>query len=120
VGAHANVGGGCYDLLAQIPLKWMMGKAASHGFAFRGDVMIDGDVHESAVSDSFGDFMYGAYRLIKLGRPYYSEVGRAPEDRGNYLLSTINESIDASVFDRWRGNPEYRPPNLGKHRTMSV
>lgn len=39
VGAHANVGGGVdNDLLAQVPLKWLLGKAVEHGLAFRGDV----------------------------------------------------------------------------------
>jgi hypothetical protein len=28
------------------------------------------------------------------------------------VVHTINESIDISVFYRWRKNPKYRPPNL--------
>lgn len=36
VGAHANVGGGCYnDTLAQLPLRWMMQNAAKRGLAFK-------------------------------------------------------------------------------------
>jgi hypothetical protein len=27
-------------------------------------------------------------------------------------VSNINETIDASVFDRWRADPTYRPPAL--------
>jgi hypothetical protein len=39
VGAHANVGEGYpSNLLAQIPLRWMMKTASSHGFAFKNDV----------------------------------------------------------------------------------
>lgn len=35
VGAHANVGGGCFnDLLPQAPLSWMMRKASSLGLTF--------------------------------------------------------------------------------------
>jgi Uncharacterized alpha/beta hydrolase domain (DUF2235) len=113
VGAHANVGGGCQsDLLAQIPLKWMMVKAGLHGLAFRREVEIDGDVDKSPVSDSFGEFMYGAYKYVKLGRPYYREIGHAPEDKRMAVVQTINESIDASVFDRWRKDDAYRPKNL--------
>jgi hypothetical protein len=90
----------------------MMDKAALHGLAFRAKVTIDGNVHESPVSDSYREFMYGAYRVAKFGRRYYREIGRAVEEKGNYLVNTINESIDASVFDRWRQKLEYRPPNL--------
>jgi uncharacterized protein (DUF2235 family) len=53
VGAHANVGGGVdNDLLAQIPLKWMMGKAALHGFIFRREIDIDEGVSSSPIEDS--------------------------------------------------------------------
>jgi uncharacterized protein (DUF2235 family) len=35
IGAHANVGGGCFnDPLAQLPFKWLQGKAASLGLTF--------------------------------------------------------------------------------------
>jgi uncharacterized protein (DUF2235 family) len=44
IGAHANVGGGYQsDLLAQVPLRWMMTKASSLGLTFRSDVALDGD-----------------------------------------------------------------------------
>ncbi len=115
VGAHANVGGGCQsDLLAQVPLKWMMSKAILHGLAFRTELTIDGDVLKSPISDSFGEFMYGAYRLVKLGRPYYRQIGTRPQQGESQIVSTINETIDGSVFDRWRKDPEYRPLNLSR------
>ena len=42
VGAHANVGGGYpSDPLAQLPLKWLMDKAAATGLVFRGQVIVD-------------------------------------------------------------------------------
>src|SRR5207244_12797238 len=61
VGAHADVGGG-YDngLLAQIPLKWLMKKAESHGLVFKDTVNIDGDENETAVHDSFAEMAWGA------------------------------------------------------------
>ncbi|MEA2952492.1 MAG: hypothetical protein QOJ96_2012 [Alphaproteobacteria bacterium] len=115
VGAHANVGGGCQsDLLAQIPLRWLMSKASLHGLAFRNEVTIDGDAMKSPISDSFREFLHGAYRLLKLGRPFYRTIGTPPEDHGDKIVSTINETIDVSVFDRWRENPEYRPWNLAR------
>ncbi|HET7166316.1 MAG TPA: hypothetical protein VFI94_14370, partial [Pseudolabrys sp.] len=27
-------------------------------------------------------------------------------------VKTINETVDSSVFARWRADPNYRPPNL--------
>jgi uncharacterized protein (DUF2235 family) len=42
VGDHSNVGGGTdNDLLPQVPLKWMMGKAALHGLAFRSPIELE-------------------------------------------------------------------------------
>jgi uncharacterized protein (DUF2235 family) len=109
VGAHANVGGGCQsDLLAQTPLRWMMTRASSLGLAFRGDVALDGDMAAAPISDSFGEFMHGLYRLVKLGKPYYRPIDRSASGEHN-----VNETIDASVFERWRRNPAYRPQNLG-------
>lgn len=113
VGAHANVGGSVEnDLLPQLPLKWMMEKASSHGLTFRRAVELDGDVNISPVEDSFADFAYGAYKILMLGRPFYREIGAAPVDHPHTVENTINETIDASVFERWRSNPSYRPQNL--------
>ena len=61
VGAHANVGGGREsDLLARIPLRWMMKKASLHGLAFKNDVDLDGDVVKSPVADLFKEFMHAS------------------------------------------------------------
>jgi uncharacterized protein (DUF2235 family) len=131
VGAHANVGGGCEsDSLAQLPLKWIMAKAELHGLAFRGPIAVDAGVLQTPIFDSFGQFMYGAYRLAKLGRPYYRAINGPPKDLGDSFDTPINETIDASVFDRWRADPDYRPPNLAawaarqridpEHITMAV
>ncbi|WP_316233762.1 DUF2235 domain-containing protein [Bradyrhizobium sp. SZCCHNPS2010] len=113
VGAHANVGGGYQnDLLAQLPLKWLLEKAALHGLAFRAGVEPDGDVIESPVVDSYTPFMYGLYRLYTLGRPFYREIGQQPIVEQNSTRTTINETIDASVFQRWAKDELYRPRNL--------
>lgn len=61
VGAHANVGGGCRsDLLAQIPLRWLMDKASSLGLSFRSVVTVDPEVLNAQLSDSYGEFLHGA------------------------------------------------------------
>jgi uncharacterized protein (DUF2235 family) len=111
VGAHANVGGGCEsDLLTQIPLKWIMRKASVHGLTFRNDVEIDSQVHKSPISDSYSEFMYGCYRGVS--RRHHRPIGQLPIEREDGTHSNVNETIDASVFDRWCKVPEYRPPNL--------
>jgi uncharacterized protein (DUF2235 family) len=111
VGAHANVGGGCLsDLLAQIPLRWIMKKASLHGLAFRSDVELDGDMLGAQISDSYKDFMSGAY--CKMSRRHYRPIGADPEEREDGTHRNVNETIDSSVFDRWRDVPQYRPPNL--------
>jgi uncharacterized protein (DUF2235 family) len=112
VGAHANVGGGCLsDLLAQVPLRWIMKKASLHGLAFRSDVELDGDVLGAQISDSYKDFMSGAY--CKMSRRHCRPIGTDPEEREDGTHRNVNETIDSSVFDRWRDVPQYRPPNLG-------
>jgi uncharacterized protein (DUF2235 family) len=113
VGAHANVGGGVpNDQLAQIPLKWMMDKAALQGLTFRDAVETDSEMILSPIEDSFAEFARGAYKLFELGQPFYRELDLAPEERTITIVHTINETIDASVFDRWRKFTDYRPPNL--------
>jgi uncharacterized protein (DUF2235 family) len=112
-GAHANVGGGyANDLLAQLPLKWIMEKAALRGLAFRGSVDIDGDVITSPVCDSYGPFLYGLYRLYTLGKRFFREIGQTPIVELSSTRETINETIDVSVFQRWANDETYRPENL--------
>lgn len=115
VGAHADVGGGYANgLLAQVPLKWLMAKAQLHGLVFRDTVNIDGDEALAEIHNSFAEMAYGIYQAAKLWRPYYRPVGTDPTITGTVTTSTINETIDGSVFDRWRADPQYRPANLVK------
>ncbi|MBW8445090.1 MAG: DUF2235 domain-containing protein [Arenimonas sp.] len=90
VGAHANVGGGCFnDTLAQIPLRWMMEKATNLGLAFRNELELDGDEHRGAISDSYAEFLRGAYSWVSKRdhRPI------APEP-----LELMRESMRQSMF----------------------
>jgi uncharacterized protein (DUF2235 family) len=114
VGAHANVGGGCQsDSLAQLPLKWMMDKAVLSGLNFRRDLEVDVLPTPSPISDSYAEFMDGAYRLLTLGQEFYREIGADPvPSSASELRENINETIDASVFERWRSDKAYRPRNL--------
>jgi uncharacterized protein (DUF2235 family) len=113
VGAHADVGGGYPDgLLAQVPLLWLMQKAKTHGLVFKSDIAIDGDENQATIHDSFKDMAAGIYRAYKLFRPYHRAIGAAPQVSGPATTAIINETIDGSVFDRWRNLPGYRPQNL--------
>ena len=101
VGAHANVGGGCEsDLLAQMPLRWMMKKASLHGLAFKNDVDLDGDVLKSPISDSFKEFMNGAYSVF--ASRFYRVIGAEPEQAEDGTHTTVNETIDTQCSSAGR------------------
>jgi uncharacterized protein (DUF2235 family) len=111
VGAHANVGGGYQtDLLAQAPLRWMMKKAESHGLSFRSEVALDGDAVRAPIADSYKSFGFGAYAIVS--SRLYRTIGREPDVREDGSHINVNETIDATVFERWRADPTYRPANL--------
>lgn len=102
-GAHANVGGGYEDdLLPDPPLKWIAERARDCGLVVSDDVMrLDGNEYRAPVRDSYREFMYGAYRMVKFGRRHYRTIG-----------TTINEVVDETVYKKWAADPEYRPLNL--------
>jgi uncharacterized protein (DUF2235 family) len=111
VGAHANVVGGYQsDLLAQIPLRWMMKKASLHGLAFKNDIDLDEKATAADIKDSYTQFMYGIYS--KFSKRYYRPIGEAPRETDGETHSSVNETIDASVFDLYRADSNYRPPGL--------
>jgi hypothetical protein len=62
------------------------------------------------VTDSYASF--GVALLRMFSKRYYRPVGAEPAVGTRRTTSRINETIDASVFEKWRGNPAYRPPNL--------
>lgn len=113
VGAHADVGGGYENgLLAQRPLRWLMEKAQQHGLMFKDTVDVDGEEARAPIHDSFAEMAHGLYRLCKLWRPYHRTIGCVPVVDGDRTTTTINETIDSTVFNRWRSDKTYRPPNL--------
>src|SRR5882672_2415712 len=115
VGAHANVGGGYEnDLLAQIPLSWLMNKGVSLGLVFRDTVVIDGDENACPIHDSLAEMAHGIYEILTFGKHYYRPIGIDSIDVGDAVTTTINESIDGTVFERWRIDPTYRPQNLSE------
>jgi hypothetical protein len=47
-----------------------------------------------------------------VSRALYRSIGREPDVRDDGTHINVNETIDASVFERWRADPTYRPRNL--------
>ena len=117
VGAHANVGGGyASDPLAQRPLKWLMQKATGLGLVFRNEISLDVSQVAPPVTDSYREFAWGLYRFVS--RPFYRPVGLSLDKGPQATTSRINETVDGSVFDRWRADESYRPENLASSRFM--
>jgi hypothetical protein len=56
------------------------------------------------------EFAYGLYS--KVTWPLYRTIGAEPDVQDNGTHVNVNESIDKSVFDRWRSDPSYRPRSL--------
>ncbi len=44
--------------------------------------------------------------------PLYRTIGPEPDVREDGTHINVNETIDVSVFKRWRADPTYRPANL--------
>jgi hypothetical protein len=113
VGCHANVGGGySSDLLSQRPLIWLMEKAGAQGLVYRNTVDIDVTQVVPPINDSYREFGKGFYHLFS--KRFYRSVGTAPDKGTAATTSRINETIDGSVFDRWRNDASYRPWSRGR------
>lgn len=114
VGCHGDVGGG--SRLAQIPLAWIQQKAKDHGLRFTQDVDPPADTVLAQHGDSFKTFALGIYRWLKFNKRHLREIGREARRTGSRpgWSHVINETIDASVFEKWRKDGSYRPQNLDR------
>lgn len=103
VGAHANVGGGyAHDALPNIPLQWLQDKAAACGLKFSSAATVGAEDHLAPVKNSYAEFMFGMYRMFK--QEYQRPFGTG-----------VHETVDESVWRRWRALPVYRPASLQNH-----
>lgn len=91
----------------QRPLVWLMDKARAQGLD---KVEIDVTETVPAINDSYSEFGKGFYHYFS--KRFFRSVGIAPEKGTSATTSRINETIDGSVFDRWRADTSYRPQNL--------
>jgi hypothetical protein len=64
------------------------------------------------VESGYREFAHGLYRLIS--RPFFRPVGPAPDKGTQATTDRINETVDGSVFERWRVDGKYGPPNLAE------
>lgn len=111
-GAHANVGGGYKsDPLSQPSLRWMMSKARTLGLGFTGDIVPD-DLVKTEIADSYKGFLKGCYSWVSPRNMRPISSAPTPTGKPGETEQTINETIDASVFDRYRQDSSYRPANL--------
>ncbi len=109
-GAHANVGGGYRgNELSDIPLAWLMREAATAGLAFSRPYEPRPDAFRADIRDSFREFAWGLYALARLWRRFDRVIQEPPFPVEGGILNPVNETIDGSVFDRWRADPAYRP-----------
>jgi uncharacterized protein (DUF2235 family) len=136
-GAHADVGGGYEDdLLPAKPLLWMAQSAARCGLEFvddRGALLtasgapaavavapaaydLIGTEYMSPVHDSYAEFLGGFYKSVQF-------VPGAPGRVYRRMLVAIDgmaQEIDETAFQKWKSDPEYRPPNLGQAGRQDV
>jgi len=80
------------------------------GLVFREQVVVDETQTAPPINDSYREFGKGFYHFFS--KPFYRCVGAAPQIGSTATTSRINETIDGSVFDRWRADASYRPENL--------
>jgi hypothetical protein len=79
-------------------------------FFVSSDVGLDGDELKTEVTDSYWTFRYGIYR--QFSARYFRPIGAPPAPVQGGTQSSVNETIDVSVFARWNHDMAYRPPNL--------
>ncbi|GAA0704091.1 DUF2235 domain-containing protein [Dokdonella soli] len=107
IGSHGDVGGGndrdgvgrAPDPLPDLALAWLQRKAFGAGLGCSTLCEPPPDADLGVPRDSWREFMDGLYHLVK-----------PPQDR--VLGGGVNETVDDSVWQRWRVDTAYRPPSL--------
>lgn len=105
IGSHSNVGGGIKqtpeDMLRHMPLRWIQDKAEATGLKLKVKVIVGESDYLSKICDSYAEFMYGAYRLVK--KRFIRKFGGG-----------VKETVDPTVWTRYQ-SLEYRPLSLVGH-----
>lgn len=108
-GAHSNIGGGYQgDLLCDIALGWMAGKAKQCGLALNPNSLpvVPNPPGFTTLRDSYAEFLKGAYSRIE--PRHFRALGTTPHGQ---------ESVDPTVATFLKdGLLRYRPQNkVGEH-----
>ena len=88
-----------------------MSKASLLGLTFREPISVDDRVYTAPTTNSL-ESAYGVYYFKQFGLRYFRFIGELDRTAGTVWTETVNETIDASVFERWRRNSSYRPKNI--------
>ena len=107
IGSHADVGGGndcdgagrAPDPLPDLPLAWLQRKAIAAGLACSKILIPDADADTGVPRNSYAEFMDGIYKCFN--PPFNRTFGTG-----------VNETVDESVWQRWRIDSAYRPDTL--------
>jgi uncharacterized protein (DUF2235 family) len=122
-GVHCDVGGGYAEQesgLSKIPLKWMMEEASRFGLKLKPEmaarVLQAGEGPNAA--GKMHNSLKGAWLALEvLPRRFWDASCDPPRYKwklpfGARRRIAADAEIDASVFERMRSVPGYRPPNL--------
>jgi hypothetical protein len=91
-----------------------MEKAGALGLVYRDKVEIDATQVAPPINGSYREFGKGLCHFFS--KPFYRSVGIAPDKGTSATTSRVIETIDSSVFDRWRTDascPSGKPGGLG-------
>lgn len=114
-GSHGDVGGGDNASLANAPYRWVMQKAVDLGLELSGPLPEPTpDLTRIKLNDSYRSFLKGIYKFLRFGRRHYRKIGARATQKREDRIETIHETIDASVFERWKQDTSYRPKNLSR------
>lgn len=101
-GAHSNVGGGYKnDPMPSVALRWIQQRAEGCGLEMKALAPVAANAHLAPINDSFKEFMFGVYALLRAGKRHHRPIGTA-----------VEEHVDDTVLARRDKDPSYRPPGL--------
>lgn len=106
-GVHSNVGGGYRTRdLSDIPLAWMMERAADRGLA------LNNHWQERLMPNACGEAIESFTASYRLLSPAIPPLTRKVLDLNNLESVPINVGVHQSVLERVHSTPTYRPASL--------
>ncbi len=97
-GVHSNVGGGYADSgLSDIALQWLIAKAKEAGLCYNQDVL-------DKIKPDYKGVLRNSYSAMYwFWRPVWRTIN---------INDDNNQSIDDTVYERYKTHPEYKPKNI--------